>query len=183
MARPSKLTESQWHEVEKRMLAGEKAAALAKEYGVDRAAITRRITPSVRNVKAVANQLLNAEAAFKQLPITQQIATISLMDELRAISTNLASAAKYGAVNANILSGLANQQLNTVNEENLMTGEGMIALKTVGALQDMANEASKVPLGLLSANKDQMQKITNPQNSDLREMTDEELFAIASRGS
>jgi hypothetical protein len=47
----------------------------------------------------------------------------------------------------------------------------------------MANEASKVPLGLLNANKDQMQKITNPQNSDLREMTDEELFAIASRGS
>ena len=183
MARTSKLTDAQWHDIEKRMLAGEKAAILAKEYDIDRAQITRKITPSVRNVKTVANQLLNAESAFKQLPITQQIATLSLMDELRSISTNLASAAKYGAVNANILSGMANQQLNTVTEENLMTGEGMIALKTVSALQDMANEASKVPLGLLSANKDQMQKITNPQNSDLREMTDEELFAIASRGS
>ena len=58
-----------------------------------------------------------------------------------------------------------------------------MVLKAVAGLQEMANEASKVPLGLLSANKDQMQKITNPQNSDLREMTDEELFAIASRGS
>lgn len=183
MARPSKLTESQWHDIEKRMLAGEKAAALAKEYGVDRAAITRKVTPSVRNVKTVANQLLNAETALKQLPITQQIATLSLVDELRAISTNLASAAKYGAVNANRLSNLANQQLNTVTDENLMTGEGLIALKTVSALTDLANEASKVPLGLLNANKDQVQKFTSPEDSDLREMTDEALLAIASRSS
>lgn len=181
MARTSKLTEAQWHDIEKRMLAGEKAAILAKEYGIDRAQITRKITPSVRNVKDVANQLLNAESAFKQLPITQQIATLSLMDELRAISTNLASAAKYGAVNANILSGLANSQLNTVDGDDIESSG--VALKMVSVLTDMANEASKVPLGLLNANKDQMQRITNPQNSDLREMTDEELFAIASRGS
>lgn len=183
MARTSKLTEAQWHDIEKRMLAGEKAAVLAKEYGIDRAQITRKITPSVRNVKTVANQLLNAETALKQLPITQQIATLSLVDELRAISTNLASAAKYGAVNANRLSNLANQQLNTVTDENLMTGEGLVALKTVGALTDLANEASKVPLGLLNANKDQVQKFTNPEDSDLREMTDEALLAIASRSS
>ena len=181
MARTSKLTEAQWHDIEKRMLAGEKAAALAKEFGIDRAAITRRITPSVRNVKTVANQLLSAETALKQLPITQQIATLSLVDELRAISTNLASAGKYGAINANRLSGLANAQLNTVDEEDIESSG--VALKMVSILTDMANESSKVPLGLLNANKDQMQRITNPQNSDLREMTDEELFAIASRGS
>ena len=181
MARTSKLTEAQWHDIEKRMLAGEKAAVLAKEYGIDRAQITRKITPSVRNVKTVANQLLNAETALKQLPITQQIATLSLVDELRAISTNLASAGKYGAINANRLSGLANAQLNTVDEEDIESSG--VALKMVSILTDMANESSKVPLGLLNANKDQMQRITNPQNSDLREMTDEELFAIASRGS
>ena len=183
MARTSKLTEAQWHDIEKRMLAGEKAAALAKEFGIDRAAITRRITPSVRNVKTVANQLLSAETALKQLPITQQIATLSLVDELRAISTNLASAAKYGAVNANRLSGLANAQLNTVTEENLMTGEGLMVLKAVAGLQEMANEASKVPLGLLNANKEQVQKFTSPEDSDLRDMTDEALLAIASRSS
>lgn len=181
MARTSKLTESQWHDIEKRMLAGEKAAALAKEFGIDRAAITRRITPSVRNVKSVANQLLNAETALKQLPITQQIATLSLVDELRAISTNLASAAKYGAVNANRLSGLANAQLNTVNEEDIESSG--VALKMVSVLTDMANEASKVPLGLLNANKEQVQKFTSPEDSDLRDMTDEALLAIASRSS
>ena len=183
MARTSKLTDAQWNDIEKRMLAGEKAAILAKEYGIDRAQITRKITPSVRNVKTVANQLLNAETALKQLPITQQIATLSLVDELRAISTNLASAAKYGAVNANRLSGLANAQLNTVTEENLMTGEGLMVLKAVAGLQEMANEASKVPLGLLNANKEQVQKFTSPEDSDLRDMTDEALLAIASRSS
>jgi hypothetical protein len=64
-----------------------------------------------------------------------------------------------------------------------MTGEGMVALKLVGALQDLANEASKVPLGLLNANKEQIQKFTSPEDSDLRDMSDEALLAIASRSS
>ena len=181
MARPSKLTDAQWHEVEKRMLAGEKATDLAKEFKIDRAAITRRITPGVRNVKHVANQLLAAEAAFKDLPITQQIATINLMDELRAISNHLAVAAKNSAMSASKLTSLANMHIEKISADNIMaegTGENlMIADK----LQTMANEASKIPMGLLNANKEQVQRISAPDVTGLREMTDDELFAIASR--
>lgn len=181
MARPSKLTDAQWHEVEKRMLAGEKATDLAREFKIDRAAITRRITPGVRNVKSVANQLLAAEAAFKELPITQQIATINLMDELRSISNHLAVAARNSAISASKLTGLANAHIDKIDLENIQTeGTGqnlMIAEK----LQDMANEASKIPMGLLNANKEQVQKISTPDMTALRDMTDDELFAIASR--
>ena len=183
MARPSKLTDAQWHEVEKRMLAGEKATDLAKEFKIDRAAITRRITPGVRNVKHVANQLLAAEAAFKDLPITQQIATINLMDELRSISNHLAVAARNSAMSANKLTSLANAHIQKIGEENITepsTGENlMIAEK----LQDMANEASKIPMGLLNANKEQVGRFSAPDTTALRDMTDDELFAIASRSS
>ena len=198
MGRKSSLTDEQWIEVERRHIVdGESINSLSKAYGINESSIRRKIKPNNAEGKASDNPLKTL--AFQkiaidqqqkeiaeqiaELPVAKQMIVNDLARKLTNISSHLTSAAEYGAINANILSGMANQQLNTVTEENLMTGEGMIALKTVSALQDMANEASKVPLGLLSANKDQMQKITNPQNSDLREMTDEELFAIASRGS
>ena len=183
MARPSKLTEGQWEEIKSRLLKGEKAADLSREYGVSKTSISERLSKRVETMKAVSNQLVTAEQSLKALPVSEQVSVLNFVDDLKAISLNLASAGKFGAINANRLSNLANAQLNTVNDKNLMTGEGMVALKLVGALQDLANEASKVPLGLLNANKEQVLKLNNPQNSDLREMTDEELFAIASRGS
>ena len=198
MGRKSSLTDEQWIEVERRHIVdGESINSLSKAYGINESSIRRKIKPnnaegktSDNPLKTLAFQKIAIDQQQKEiaeqiaeLPVAKQMIVNDLARKLTNISSHLTSAAEYGAINANILSGMANQQLNTVTEENLMTGEGMIALKTVSALQDMANEASKVPLGLLSANKDQMQKITNPQNSDLREMTDEELFAIASRGS
>ena len=183
MARPSKLTDRQWEEIKSRMLKGEKAADLSREYGVSKTSISERLSKRVETMKAVSIQLVSAEQNLKALPISEQVTVLNFVDDLKAISLNLASAGKFGAINANRLSELANSQLGTVNEETLMTGEGMVALKLVGALQDLANEASKVPLGLLNANKDQVVKLNNPQHSDLQGMTDEELFAIASRGS
>jgi hypothetical protein len=183
MARPSKLTDRQWEEIKSRMLKGEKAADLSREYGVSKTSISERLSKRVETMKAVSNQLVSAEQNLKALPVSEQVTVLNFVDDLKAISLNLASAGKFGAINANRLSELANSQLGTVNEETLMTGEGMVALKLVGALQDLANEASKVPLGLLNANKDQVVKLNNPQHSDLQGMTDEELFAIASRGS
>lgn len=44
MARPSKLSPAQWADVERRLLEGERAADLAREYGVDRAALTRKFS-------------------------------------------------------------------------------------------------------------------------------------------
>jgi hypothetical protein len=183
MARPSKLTDRQWEEIKSRILKGEKAADLSREYGVSKTSISERLSKRVETMKAVSNQLVSAEQNLKALPVSEQVTVLNFVDDLKAISLNLASAGKFGAINANRLSELANSQLGTVNEETLMTGEGMVALKLVGALQDLANEASKVPLGLLNANKDQVVKLNNPQHSDLQGMTDEELFAIASRGS
>lgn len=183
MARPSKLTDMQWEEIKARLLKGEKAADLSREYGVSKTSISERLSKRVETMKAVSNQLVSSEQQLRSLPVSEQVTVLNFVEDLKAISLNLASAGKFGAINANKLSGLANAQLNTVTDESLMTGEGMVALKLVGALQELANEASKVPLGLLNANKDQVIKLNTPQHSDLQGMTDEELFAIASRGS
>lgn len=183
MARPSKLTESQWAEIEKRMLAGEKAAPLAKEFGIDRAAINRRISPAVRNMKSLANQIVSVDAALKQLPITQQVATLNLVDELKAMSSHLASAGRFGAINASKLSEMAHEQINSIDDESLANGTCLVALKTAQGLTEMANESSKIPLGLLNANKEQLQKINGVVNQNLKEMSDEDLIAIATSRS
>ena len=44
MARPSKLTDKQWEEIKSRMLHGEKAADLSREYKVSKASISERVS-------------------------------------------------------------------------------------------------------------------------------------------
>jgi hypothetical protein len=153
MARPSKLTDKQWAEIERRLLDGDKPAALAKEYGIDRAAITRKFSQQVRNVNLVANQIVAVEKSLRALPVAQQLQAITLADELRAISTHLAGAAKFGAMTAHKLSAIANEQSEFI--DSAATGEeNAEALKSVMALTKTANEAAATGLNLLSANKE-----------------------------
>lgn len=44
MGRSSKLNKKQWEEIRKRLLSGEKASALAKEYGVSNSNISSRFS-------------------------------------------------------------------------------------------------------------------------------------------
>lgn len=162
MARPSKLTEKQWAQVEVRLLAGEKAAALAKEYGVDRAAITRKFSQQVTNVKAVANQIVAADVALKNLPVAQQIQAVTLADELKAISTHLAGAAKFGASTAHRLSGIANGKVQEIDDAAPLDEESLNTLKGIAVLTRMANDASQIGVNLLSANKDQVKLVNQP---------------------
>jgi hypothetical protein len=134
---------------------------LAKEFKIDRAAITRKISPNVTNIKTLANQIVSVDAALKQLPITQQIATLNLVDELKAMSTNLASAGKFGALNANRLMGIAHNQLNKVNVNDPM--KSLNEIKAAISLTDAANESSKIAMGLINANKEQVQRLSEPE--------------------
>ncbi len=163
MARPSKLSDRQWADVEKRLLAGEIPAALAKEYGVDRAAITRRFSQQLRNVKEVANQILQTSSALKALPVAQQVQAINLADELKAISGHLASSAKHGAMASSKLNSMMHAEVQRFQDgaqESILKGESPLTtesienLKGIGALSRLANSASEIGLNLLKANKE-----------------------------
>ena len=69
MGRPSKLTDVQWAQIEKRLMSGESASSLALEFGVNRAAVSRRLSQHIATVKTVANQIVEADAAFRALPV------------------------------------------------------------------------------------------------------------------
>ena len=159
MGRPSKLNERQWHDIGKRLLSGEKAADLAREFGVSSAVISRRFAKSTATVKSVANQLVSAENSLRELPVSQQIAALTLADELRAISMHMASAAKYSAANAHRLAGIAHGKVQQIDDAAPLDSESMESLKGVAVLQRMANDAAIIPSNLLAANKDSMKTL------------------------
>jgi ABC-type transporter Mla subunit MlaD len=152
MARPSKLTDQQWSEIEKRLLNGESAASLSRAFKISKASVSSRFSERVQNVKSVAHQLVAADKAFSLLNVSEQIAARSLADDLKAISTHLAGAAKFGSMTAHRLSGIAHAQAEKVDDAE--PEKSTEALQRIGVLTKMANASSEIGINLLRANKE-----------------------------
>lgn len=167
MGRKSSLTDAQWAEVGKRLLAGkESARSIAKEFGTSEASIRRKFPAQRKDVKDVANQLVAADAALKALPISSQIDAITLASELSAVSMHLAGAAKYGAATAHRLSGIANAKVLEIDDAAPLDEESLKSLKGVAVLTKVANEASQIGVNLLAANKDMIREAQQGKGQD-----------------
>jgi hypothetical protein len=158
MGRPSKLSEKQWAEIEQRHLAGETVSDLAREYGIAKGNVSRRVSKRNATTKVIAKQIAEAEIAFSSLPIAQQVSVRHLADDLKAISSHLAGAASFGAMTAHRLSMIASTQVERIDESASLE-ENTEALKSVLAMTRGANDASQIGLNLLNANKETVIKI------------------------
>jgi hypothetical protein len=163
MGRPSKLTPKQWDALERRLLAGERAADLSREYGVSKTAISARFSKRIETVKAVANQLVSAEASLRALPLSEQLSALTLADELRAISSHLAGAAKFGAATAHRLAGIAHAKVHEVDDAAPLTKESRESLQDIAVLTKIANEASLLGKDLLTINREVMKEVHQAQ--------------------
>lgn len=154
MGRKSKLTEQQWHEIERRMLEGEKTRALAREFGVSESTIRERKSAQVAEIQKAAETIVAGEQALANLPISAQISAQNLAARLRSISNHLAGAAEYGAATAHRLSGIAHAKVQEIDDAKPLDAESFEALRGVSVLTKMANESSVIGINLLSANKE-----------------------------
>lgn len=154
MARPSKLTDKQWEAIGKRLLDGESNAALAREFKISPAAISIRFSKRTEQVKTVANQIVETDRALSLLNVSEQIAACSLADQLKAISTHLAGAGKFGAMTAHRLSGIAQSKSLEIDDSAPLTDTSRDSLRDIAVLTKMANEASDIGVNLLKANKE-----------------------------
>lgn len=174
MARPSKLTDRQWEAIGKRLLSGESTSALAREFGVSKGLISQRFSKRTESVKAAASLIVQTDEALSKLNISEQISAKSLADELKAISTHLASASKYGAMTARRLMGIAHQQSQIIDDADPLGEQSMEALKGIRALAVTANDASLIGRDLLKANKEAIDGMNKPQDDQsafLRELS------------
>lgn len=154
MGRPSKLTDAQWEAIGKALLAGESAASLAKKYGVSPANISARFSERVRNVKSVANQIVETERALSNLNFSEQMAARSLADDLKAISEHLAGAARFGSATAHRLAGIAHGKVAEIDDAAPLDETSIESLKGIAVLTKMANASSEIAINLLRANKE-----------------------------
>jgi hypothetical protein len=159
MGRPSKLTETQWAEIKRRILNGEKPADLAREFKVSKAAVSMQVSKRLETVRSVAQQIVSTEKALGEMPVSEQLLTVNLASKLRAISDSLASAAQYGAATAHRLNALANSQVGKVDDAEPL--KSLSELRDVGVLTKLANESASIALNLLAANKEAVKKVTD----------------------
>jgi hypothetical protein len=173
--RPSKLSEAQWVQIMQRLVAGEKAADLAREFKISRSALSGRVSKRAETINTVANQIVTAERALGSLSVSEQIITVNLASKLRSISDNLASAAQYGAQTAHRLNALANSEAAKIDDADPMGPKSLAALKAVAVLTRGANDASDIPLNLLAANKESIKKFNDeppPASFDTSKLSD-----------
>lgn len=163
MGRKSSLTEKQWQEIEKRLLDGEAGRALAAKFGISEAAIRKKFGARTKEIKAVANQLVAAESAFKALPISSQISTRTLADRIMSTQTHLFGAAEYGAATSHRLSGIANAQVAKIDDADPLNAESIETLKGIAALTKLANDSSTIAINLLNANKETIKELNAPE--------------------
>ena len=151
MGRPSKLSPDQWREVERRLNAGESAAVLSREFGVSQPVISNRFSKVLKEVRKTAEAIAESQNMLAVLPVAQQYQAISLAEKLRNISSNLASAAEYGAATAHRLQAIAHAQVQKIDDADPMNSQEQ--LQAISALTKISNDSAKLGTDLINANK------------------------------
>lgn len=152
MGRPSKLSEVQWEQIGKRLMNKESLSSLAREYKISVPVLSSRFSKKLLIVRDVAQRLVDVDAAVAALAPSDRTLAYSLADDLRAVSSHLATAAKFGSMTAQRLSVIAHAQTDQL-DETADISKNIAVLHSVGAFTATANEAAKIGLNLLAANK------------------------------
>lgn len=156
MGRPSKLTEKQWDEIERRMLAGETASSLAREYKVTEGAIRNRKRATVETMKTVSNQIVAVEKALKQMPLTTRDNTRNYAARLLAIGDTYYDVTEMATATAYKLHTIANIASGKIDEVDPFTSEGQDLLKGIAFAVKAGNDALNPANTLLKANEDRV---------------------------
>lgn len=158
MGRPSKLSEAQWADVARRVVAGETHASVAKAFGVSKAAVSVQVSKRAENIHSVAQQVVQAERSLAALPISDQIIVVNLASKLRAMAEDVVAAGAFGAKTALRLSALANAQVMTIEVGQAIGEKEINVLKNVVALSRGANDAIAPALGVMTNQKKQVER-------------------------
>lgn len=150
MAR-SKLTDKQWKQVLEMHINGVSNTDLAISFGVAESTIRKYLRTQGEKIKTIAGQIVKAERDLASLSITDQDVTLDIAAVLRAVSRDLAQAAKYGATSAHRMTMLANLQTDAIDPTDPLGADSVKAQIAFDRLTKSANLAADIPLSLLTA--------------------------------
>ena len=157
------IDENQWKDILSRAVKGESTINLAREYGIDESTLRARgIVEQKKKIREIAENISTAQDELKSLPVISRIVAIDFANELMAISIHLASAAKKGAITADALSTVAQNEALKIDPDD--PEEGLQNLSMVAKYTSVANEAARLGTNLLQANKDRVQDTLDRRN-------------------
>lgn len=160
--RKSKLSPEQWQDAAERVARGESIKTVAELYKIDQAAIRRKL----RNLSDLAQRV--AATAIAERQNSMKLSNLSepdkrivstLADGLIEISHHLCAGARYSAMSFHKLAQMANLQASKIDDVDPLSDDSSVFARNHAALQDLANKAATVPLGLLKANQETIDDI------------------------
>ncbi|TAL90917.1 MAG: Hin recombinase [Candidimonas sp.] len=180
MGRKSSLTPEQWVEIERRVVVdGESINSLSVEFGINESSIRRKIKPNKaerqngqKPLQVLAHNKVQAEREVQriaeqiaELPLARQQIVSDLAKKLTSISEHLAGAAEFGAKTAHRLAGIANSQIDLIDDAE--PERSVESLKRISVLTKMANESSEIGVNLLRANKETVDELNKSDKQNV----------------
>ena len=171
----AKLTPQQWNKLKKRRDAGESTTALAREYGVSRDAIYKKLGEPNSDVKSAAKKILDvSESLHKSLqnytPAIQS-AGWDMATDMIEISRHSCQGAKYSAMTFHKFAMIAHECADKSVQLGAM--EGLADKVLADQYQESANEAFKPVAALMNKNNaDNLNKLNPAIESKQKTLSD-----------
>ena len=154
----AKLTQSQWNKLKKRRDNGESTSALAKEFGITRDAIYKKLGEPNSQVKSAAKTIIDASEnlhkAIQNYTPAIQSAAWDMAADLQSISRQYLAGTKYSAMTFHRMAAIANMQSALIDDSNPGAPESLELKKISDIYQYSANKASAPVVRLMDATKD-----------------------------
>ena len=160
MAKKSRLSDDVWSKILERVVNGEPVRALAREHSIAESVIRKRVGAQAAQIKTVVNQQVTAELTLKSMSMGAQHVARGRINFLVAVGETLAQAGLKNAESALLFATAAKIQAAKIDTENPLATES--ELKAAALLTRMSNDASTMPLALMTLHKDIMQDADKP---------------------
>ena len=154
----AKLTPQQWSRLKKRRDAGESTSALAKEFGLTRDAIYKKLGEPNSDVKSAAKTIIEStetlQSALQKYTPTIQAKGWDMAADLIEISRHSCKGALYSAMTFHKFAMIAHEAAD--KSAQLGAVDGLADKVLADQYQASANEAFKPVANLIAANKDKL---------------------------
>lgn len=173
MGRKSKLTPEQWADVDRRLLDGEAARAIARDLGVSEPIIRARKKTRVEKIKDAANQVVAADRAVKELDLPAQRMALSFAQTLQVMSGSVAEAGMIGALNSADLKRMSRAELQKAIDA-LAAGKVDDAAKALAKMKELggiANDEAEIAVRLITAQKEAVREAHKTPPADAPDLS------------
>lgn len=152
--RKSVLRQHQWEAIYRENLAGVSFNKLGEKYNLSPSSIRDGISAHVKLIKTASAEIVNAERQLMDLPITARVVANDFLQDLRSMSVNLASGGAASASTYARIAHAANKKTELLDDAAPYEDNRKV-LGEIAEMTQVANEAAKVPLSIISGNKEQ----------------------------